>query len=218
MQQDIHSQISSSKNQKCFSVCSLKPESIHIPWISPCFTKAHDYSWILHSKFQVLDTRSSTSGGQHFFFLSLAFWGFWDTSPLDTVCYTLNFKKLYRQNFWGVVFHYLHICGHFLPENFPLLETTFLNLVNSPSISRSYPNKFQALWQCQLINVACETAKCLHGIINIEFLRYWVKQIPLVINIFLHMFTFCYQLFSFKRGGRNGRECQCTESTVCHWL
>lgn len=118
------------------SLCSLMPESIHIPWISPCFTKAHDYSWILHSKFQVLDTTSSISGHQHFFFLSLAFWGFWDTRPIDYVCFALNFKKRYRQIFRGVVFRCLHICGHFLPENLPLLKTTFLNLMNSPSTSR----------------------------------------------------------------------------------
>lgn len=32
MQQEIHSLVnsSSSKNQKCFSLCSLKPENIHI--------------------------------------------------------------------------------------------------------------------------------------------------------------------------------------------
>lgn len=135
VQQDIHSQICSSKNGKYFSAhWSLKASTflgfLHIllkHMIIPGF-------YIANSR--CLIQRGSISVGQHFFFLSLAFWGFWDTGPIDIFCYALNFKKRYRQIFRGVVFHYLHICGHFLSENFALLKTTFLNLMNSPSIGR----------------------------------------------------------------------------------
>lgn len=105
------------------------------------------------------------------------------------------------------MFHCLHIREHFLPEDFSVLEAAFLNVMNSPSIggiagavqtnSRLYDNV-----------TAYDTAKYLHGIINIEFLTYQVRQIPLVINIFLHMFTFWLPTVLFFGGREKWKRAQ----------
>lgn len=112
MQQDILSQISSSKKQKCFSLCSLKPESTHIPWISPCFTKANDYSWILHSKFNIAWYKELHFWGPAILFLSLAFSGFWNTSPVDTVCLhriSRNSTSRFLEGLCFIVYTYVSI-------------------------------------------------------------------------------------------------------------